>query len=147
MPTQETSTAAADPVLGLLRLMHEVSATFSIGVREVLAELDLSETDGGVLWLLDPDGPAMRMREIAQNLGCDPSNVTLIGDKLERAGLVSRQAHPQDRRARVLVLTAAGSRLRTRLLARLVAATSLSTLTAREQQQLGHLLAKVAGRA
>ncbi len=147
MSAQGTPAEGADPVLTLLRQLFEVSATLNADVRDVLAKFDLSGTDSGLLWLLDPDRPALRMREIARSLGCDPSNVTLIGDKLQRAGLVTRQAHPQDRRSRVLALTDTGSQLRTRLLARLVAATPLSTLTAREQQHLGHLLAKLASRA
>lgn len=106
--------------------------------------LDVSGSASGLLWLLDPDQPPLRMREIARSLGCDPSNVTLIGDKLEQAGLVTRQAHPDDRRSRVLALTDTGRQLRERLLARLVAATSLPTLTTREQHQLGQLLAKLA---
>jgi len=87
------------------------------------------------------------MREIARALGCDPSNVTLIGDKLEQAGLVTRQAHSDDRRSRVLTLTDTGRQLRERLLTRLVAATPLPSLTAREQHQLGRLLAKLGSSA
>jgi len=141
-----SASAEADPVLTLLQQLFEVSADLNTGVREVLAELDLSESASGLLWMLAPDRPPLRMREIARALRCDPSNVTLLGDKLQHAGLVTRQAHPADRRSRVLVLTDTGSALRERLLARLVAATPVSTLTAREQQQLGHLLSRLGSR-
>ncbi len=135
--------AGPDPVLTLLRRLFEVATALNTGVSQVLAEFDLSGSASGLLWLLDPDRPPLRMREIARALGCDPSNVTLIADKLEQAGRVTRQAHPHDRRSRVLALTDTGRQLRERLLTRLVAATPLPTLTAREQHQLGQLLTKL----
>ena len=135
-----------EPVLVLLRQLLQVSATTDGAVRQVLAEFDLSASTSGLLWMLDPDRPPLRMREIARALGCDPSNVTLLGDKLEQAGLVTRQPHPDDRRSRMLTLTAAGRQLRGQLLARLVATTPLTALTDRERQQLGRLLSKLADR-
>lgn len=138
-----TPTPKPDPVLTLLQQLFAVSTALNTEVRQVLAEFNLSDTASGLLWMLDPDRPPRRMREIARALGCDPSNVTLIGDQLQHAGLVTRQAHPDDRRSRVLALTEAGRQVRVRLLARLVAATPLSALTAREQHQLGQLLTKL----
>ncbi len=133
------------PVLTLLRQLLEVSAAINTGVRGVLATFELTDSMSALLWMLDPDRPPLRMREIARALGCDPSNVTLIGDKLEQAGLVTRQAHPDDRRSRVLALTDTGKDLRERLLAHLTAATPLPSLTARERHQLGQLLVKLGG--
>lgn len=147
MSIPNPAAAAPDPVLTLLRQLFEVSAALNAAVSQVLAEFDLSGSASGLLWLLDPDRPPLRMREMARALGCDPSNVTLIGDKLEQAGLVTRQAHSNDRRSRVLALTASGLQLRERLLTRLVAATPLPTLSAREQHQLGQLLAKLGNSA
>ena len=132
-----------DPVPLLLQQLFQVSAAINSAVREVLAEFELTDSMSGLLWALDPDRPPLRMREIARTLGCDPSNVTLIGDKLERAGLVVRHDHPDDRRSRVLALTGAGRDLRERLLAHLVTATPLRTLTARERHQLAQILGKL----
>ncbi|MEU4546027.1 MarR family transcriptional regulator [Nonomuraea dietziae] len=56
------------------------------------------------------------MRDLAERMSCEPSNATFIVDKLEKRGLVERHAHPQDRRAKHLVLTAEGVELRGRLL-------------------------------
>ncbi len=134
-----------DPVLTLLRQLLGVSAAINTGVRGVLAKFELTDSMSALLWMLDPDRPPLRMREIARALGCDPSNVTLIGDKLEQAGLVTRQAHPDDRRSRVLALTDTGKDLRERLLAHLAAVTALPSLTARERHQLGQLLVKLRG--
>lgn len=137
------TTAGPDRVLPLLQQLFEVSAALNVEVGKALTEFDVSGSVGGLLWLLDPDRPPLRMREIARSLGCDPSNVTLMGDKLEQAGLVTRRTHPDDKRSRVLELTEPGRDLRRRLLTRLVAATPLPTLTAREQDQLRHLLTKL----
>ncbi len=145
MAAADQGAESLDPVLTLLRQLLEVSAAINTGVRGVLAKFELTDSMSALLWMLDPDRPPLRMREIARALGCDPSNVTLIGDKLEQAGLVTRQAHPDDRRSRVLALTTTGKDLRERLLAHLTAATALPSLTARERHQLGQLLVKLGG--
>ena len=53
----------------------------------------------------------MAMGELAALLGMDPPNLTAVVDDLERAGLVERQPHPTDRRAKLVVATAAGGAL------------------------------------
>jgi DNA-binding MarR family transcriptional regulator len=139
-PTPEP---AGDLPIALLKQLVDVSATISTDVRAVLSDLDLTDMMSGLLWTLDPDRPPLRMREIARRLGCDPSNVTLVGDKLERAGLATRQPHPEDRRSRTLILTERGRELREQVLRRAVAATLLPTLSRREQEQLSQLLTKL----
>jgi DNA-binding MarR family transcriptional regulator len=88
----------------------------------------------GVLWALDPAKPAVPMRELARRLRCDPSNVTLIGDRLEQAGLVVRRPHPSDGRSRILALTASGLERRAQLLQRLLDTTPLKGLSPRERR-------------
>jgi DNA-binding MarR family transcriptional regulator len=51
----------------------------------------------------------MPMGELAVLLGVDPPNLTTLVDDLEVAGLVERQAHPTDRRAKLVVATTAGA--------------------------------------
>jgi DNA-binding MarR family transcriptional regulator len=53
----------------------------------------------------------MRMRELAVLVGMDPPNLTTLIDDLERAGLVERQAHPTDRRVKLVVATPRGAAL------------------------------------
>jgi DNA-binding MarR family transcriptional regulator len=55
-------------------------------------------------------GP-MPMRELAGLLGVDPPNLTTVVDDLERSGLVERQAHPTDRRVKLVVATPEGAAL------------------------------------
>ena len=53
----------------------------------------------------------MPMRELAGLLGMDPPNLTMVVDDLERSGLVERQAHPTDRRVKLVVATPKGAAL------------------------------------
>jgi DNA-binding MarR family transcriptional regulator len=48
------------------------------------------------------------LSELAEQLAADRPYVTLIVDGLEERGLVQRTPHPEDRRAKVVQLTAAG---------------------------------------
>src|ERR1700728_2005382 len=51
------------------------------------------------------------MRQLAANLRCDTSYITTIVDNLEEAGVARREAHPTDRRIKVVVLTPQGQAL------------------------------------
>jgi DNA-binding MarR family transcriptional regulator len=86
----------------------------------------------------------MPMRELASLLGVDPPNLTTVVDDLERAGLVERQAHPSDRRVKLVVVTTAGAALAHRadeILARPPAA--LGDLPADELESLVRILDRV----
>ena len=50
----------------------------------------------------------LTLRALAERLAADPPYVTLIVDDLEERGLVQRTPHPEDRRAKLVQLTAAG---------------------------------------
>lgn len=82
---------------------------------EAVAELDLTPVQAIVLRRLDPERPTP-MREIADMLRCDASNVTGIVDRLEARGAVERRPDPTDRRVKALVLTRSGRTLRRRAL-------------------------------
>jgi DNA-binding MarR family transcriptional regulator len=56
------------------------------------------------------------MGEIADVLHCDRSNVTGIVDGLEERGLARRTPSADDRRVKLIALTAEGRRLRARLM-------------------------------
>lgn len=88
------------------------------------------------------------MRELADELGCDASNITQIVGRLEARDLVKRQAHPADGRSRQLVRTSDGDAL-DQAFARsfAFARAAMSNLTAPEQDQLATLLRKALGGA
>jgi DNA-binding MarR family transcriptional regulator len=53
----------------------------------------------------------MSMRELADALGIDPPNATVVVDDLESLGLVRRRPHPTDRRAKLVEATPEGKDL------------------------------------
>jgi DNA-binding MarR family transcriptional regulator len=53
----------------------------------------------------------MSMRELADALGIDPPNATVVVDDLEARGLVRRGPHPTDRRAKLVEATPEGKDL------------------------------------
>jgi DNA-binding MarR family transcriptional regulator len=85
------------------------------------------------------------MNELAGLLGCDNSNVTGLVDRLQARGLVARQANPDDRRVKTVVLTTAGSRLRAQLAQRVSRPpVGYERLSRAEQRQLRDLLRRLA---
>ncbi|PYC88391.1 adhesin [Streptomyces tateyamensis] len=74
---------------------------------EVEQALGLSFLRAKALRRLLP-GP-LTMRELTERLSTDKPYTTLIVDELERRGLVERSVHPQDRRSKLVALTAAGT--------------------------------------
>ena len=124
----------------LLRHWYEVSRSVDRSLAEALGRLGLTESAGAALWALDPATAPPTMRDLAHTLNCDPSNASLVSAKLEQDGLVQRQPHPTDGRARVLVLTERGRELHARLVADLAAGTPLRHLNPTQQRQLTDLL-------
>ena len=55
-------------------------------------------------------GDALTQRELARRMPSDPSTVRAMLVLLEKQGLVRRDSHPSDSRARTAALTAAGRR-------------------------------------
>jgi DNA-binding MarR family transcriptional regulator len=79
----------------------------------IAQESGLRPATFGALRILDEP---RAMSEIAAVLRCDNSNVTGIVDGLEARGLAERTPSPGDRRVKLIALTAAGRRLRARLM-------------------------------
>ncbi len=107
------------------------------------AELELSPAQCHVLHLIEPGRP-IPMRQLAETLSCDASNVTGLVDRLEARGLVRRRPSPDDRRVKVLDLTPTGSRLRTLLLERMTTPpATLERLSPTEQRALVRILTRL----
>jgi DNA-binding MarR family transcriptional regulator len=124
----------------LLQIAFEcVHAHFATAV----AELDLAPMQAKALHELNVE-PPISMRELAERLKSDPSNVTGLIDRLEARGLVERRPDPKDRRIKGLALTSAGARLRERLFARLYSAPrSIAELSERDQRTFTDLLQRI----
>ncbi|GGU89879.1 MarR family transcriptional regulator [Streptomyces albospinus] len=90
--------------------------------------------------LLAAEGP-VPMRRIADRLHAEPSNVTVIIDRLESRGLVERSPDPGDRRVKRVAATAAGRTIAADLRARTpFAAAPLAPLTTQQREILRDLL-------
>ncbi|GLZ03562.1 MarR family transcriptional regulator [Actinomadura sp. NBRC 104412] len=90
-------------------LVFGIAARVRDGLQEAHADLGLPPVQAQALSTL---GEPVPMRELANRLACDASNVTGIVDGLERRGLVERRPDPRDRRVKQLVLTPEGERRR-----------------------------------
>jgi DNA-binding MarR family transcriptional regulator len=81
-----------------------------------LAQRGLTPNDARALWSLSAE-ERRPIGSLAQAWECDPSNVTFIIDRLERAGLADRRENPNDRRVKLIGLTAKGARIKEELMA------------------------------
>ncbi len=80
-------------------------------------------------------------RRIAERLHAEPSNVTVIIDRLESRGLVERSLDPGDRRVKRVAATEAGRTVAADLRARMpFAAEPLAKLSTRQREDLRALL-------
>lgn len=83
----------------------------------------------------------LTLKELSARLGADLSNTATAIDRLEAQGLVRKQVHPTDRRARVVTLTEAGEKVRTQLDEQLFSSVpALAVLDDRQQRELFALL-------
>ncbi|GAA2245294.1 MarR family transcriptional regulator [Streptomyces indiaensis] len=99
-----------DPLtLEVVELIGEVVARFHEDYESAAAEHSLTGAQARLLSLLCLE--PLPMRRLAQQLKCEPSNVTGIVDRLEARGLVERQPAPADRRVKVAAATAEGRKV------------------------------------
>ena len=137
---------ASSDVLPLLDQLVEQAYTFSAAIGRwsatILAELELTEALGDVLWQLGAVGEAVPMRDLADRLQCDPSNVTFLADRLEERGLIERRPDLADRRVKLLALTPAGLAVRMRIVQAAATSSPLARLSPADQQRLCRLLDK-----
>jgi DNA-binding MarR family transcriptional regulator len=139
--TMSDAQAAADWELG--KLVHELDMQNNSRMREQVARLGLTTAQASAL--REMTGP-MTMGELAGQMACEPSNATVVIDKLESQQLIQRRPHPTDRRAKQLVLTPEGAGLRERLLELLAEEPLLTSLTQQEQDLLQNLLQRALSR-
>ena len=139
----ELDASAVDATLVLLRVASDVFE----GMSAHLARHDISQGRFMVLMLLDraKTGEAILPSEIAEQLSVTRATVTGLLDGLEKCDLISRQMHPDDRRAFCIELTPKGRQFLADLLPghyRRIAGL-MAHLNHAEQRQLVALLTKV----
>ena len=111
------------------------------------ASFDLTKQQTHALHVLTREG-SRTMRDLAEILACDASNVTGLVDRLEERGLVERHSVPGDRRMRMLAVTPAGAKLYRRLAARIrLAPPAIAALPLEDQRDLRDVLARALERS
>ena len=113
-------------------------------VEQCIAAESLCLSDFMVLEVLLHKGP-MTISEIGQNVLLANASMTSAVDRLEQKSLVSREAYPNDRRVRIVILTKKGKAFISELYDRHVAdlETITGVLNEKEQDQLRALLKKL----
>lgn len=104
-PSDPVSAAQAEVVELLFTYVNRLQTHF----ESVAASHDLTPIQAKVILSLGQPEP---LGCLAQELGCDPSNVTSLVDRLEERGLLTRAGAREDRRVKVLEATEKGRHLR-----------------------------------
>ena len=117
-PAQPTDGSPDD----LLRLDRQVCFALAVAARNViglyrpvLEPLGLTHPQYLVMLALWERSP-LTLREISRLLSLEPATLSPLLKRLEAAGLVIRDRHPEDDRALAITLTQRGRRLRTKAL-------------------------------
>ncbi|WP_293796060.1 MarR family winged helix-turn-helix transcriptional regulator [uncultured Bosea sp.] len=116
-----------------------------VAANLVADELDLAGFDVLLTLRRQGRGQALSPSELAQDMMISTSAMTNRLDRLQRRGLIERQADPSDRRALRIVLTEAGFVLADRIVVSHVATEErlVSALSGEERVELRRLLAKI----
>lgn len=138
-------TPRTDPVtLEVVDLIGSVVARYHAEYEVAAAHHSLTGAQARVLALLARQPTPMR--KVAEQLKCEPSNVTGIVDRLEARGLVERRPDPADRRVKLAAATEEGQATADRLRASLdFAREPLSGLSPAERMLLRDLLQRMLG--
>lgn len=124
------------PDIGLLpRLFRDASRAFSRRFEARTRDHGLSTTQWRLLGTILRDGP-MTQAALADRLDVEPISVSRLVDRMEQAGWVRRDPHPEDRRARLIVATdlAEQAAAPVRRIAEDIATEALSHLTEDERR-------------
>lgn len=95
--------------LPLVEASHAFFATFKVWLRSRLPPGETNPKRLLVLVSLERMGP-VTMGTLSARLAIPKPNLTALVDVLEHEGLLERHAHPEDKRASLLKLTAEGRR-------------------------------------
>lgn len=86
-------------------LINEVARQWRLLLNQRLRPLGLTSARWAILVTLDLEG-SLSQTELAQYIGVEAPSMVRQLDKLEKEGLVRRRPHPDDRRIKVVELTA-----------------------------------------
>lgn len=114
LPIVQSQTGAPPLVRAASALARRFNLICATMIAEALAGEELVQLEYGSLLYVELE-PGIDQRRLAEAMGIDPSNASLIVDRLHSKGLIERHVNGDDRRARQLYLTAKGKALWRRL--------------------------------
>jgi len=92
----------------LRRAWYSLNQTF----RQRVAHLGITPDQYSILrWLHEGDPRGLTQQTITDLMASDPNTITSILQRMEKAGLISRQRHEKDRRARRVRMEVEGRRV------------------------------------
>ncbi|MGW4163988.1 MarR family winged helix-turn-helix transcriptional regulator [Streptomyces sp. NPDC004788] len=134
--------APAVDTAGLMELLSVSLGVYYGDFTVAAASENLTASQGKALTVLRR-GPAA-MRALAETMTCDASNMTGIIDRLEKRGLVRREADTADRRVKNVILTAEGERVTDAIRAKMrTTQDGLDRLSDEDRESLYALLERV----
>ena len=101
---------SANTVLRLWLLLHRVHDVVNLCEESILREYGLTPEQFGVLASVKSDGGSLRPVDLALMLERSPNSVSMLIDRMVKAGLVRRTRDRKDRRAVNVTLTSKGEK-------------------------------------
>ncbi|WP_035860544.1 MarR family winged helix-turn-helix transcriptional regulator [Cryptosporangium arvum] len=96
------------PSVNALDLVLELTVLLGEDMTQSLARDHLTEPRAHLLWVLGAQGPSTQ-KSLADALNVSARNITGLVDGLEQTGYVTREPHPDDRRATLVSMTEPGA--------------------------------------
>lgn len=94
--------------------LNGISSLLQRDMQRSFHGTSLTETRVHALWVIAQAGPSTQ-QQLSQALGTTPRSVSALVDGLTEAGYVSREPHPEDRRAFLVTLTGAAETMMRRM--------------------------------
>ena len=94
----------------VLDRLLEIGELFQKDMARAFEGTPLTPARARLLWDLQHGGPSTQ-HALAERLEVSPRNITGLVDALEAGGYVTRSAHPSDRRATIVSLTASATHM------------------------------------
>ncbi|MFC0673838.1 MarR family winged helix-turn-helix transcriptional regulator [Brachybacterium hainanense] len=129
-------TSSSDGV-ELCGLVARLGQRMDAHVRGAAEKLGITASQA--IALREMDEP-LTLTELAERMSCERSNAGYVIDRMEKQGLVRREPHPSDRRAKILTLTEDGQGCRRNVLDALSHDAPIDALSRNEQAALANLL-------
>ena len=95
----------------LYNLVRDVHHLLQRGIDKELESLNISFVQFGVIQVLSRLGKAT-MTELIDEIGCAPSNMTTMIQRLKRDGYVKKENHQSDQRITLVCLTEKGEQVK-----------------------------------